>query len=57
MRIFLTTLTGETIPLDVEASDIVANAQVKLGAKEGLPLDQQRLLLANYNIQTESTLH
>jgi ubiquitin C len=67
-QIFIKTLQGKTMTLDVSDTDTIQSVKNKIFEKEGIPVDQQRLVfngkqlednmtIADYNIQADSNIH
>ena len=68
MEIFVKTLMGKTVTLEVDPSDLIVTVKAKYQEKDGVPIDQQRLIyakqqlengrtLSDYGIQGDATLH
>lgn len=68
IQLFVKTLAGKTITLDVETTDSIETVKRKIQDKDGVPHDQQRLVVAgknlqdgsvldNYNVQSGSIIH
>ena len=56
MQIFVRTLTGKTITLEVEQTDNMRTLKERILAKEGIPIDQQRLIFAGKNLEDEKSV-
>lgn len=68
MQIFVKTMTGKNITVEVETSDTIEALKLKIQNQENIPTEQQRLIfagmeleegrtLADYGIRKESTIH
>jgi ubiquitin C len=67
-QIFIKTLQGKTLTLDVNDNDTIASIKDKIAEKEGIPQEQQRLVfngkqledkntIAEYGIENDASIH
>lgn len=56
MQLLVKTLTGKTITVDVNEDDTVETLKQRINEKEGIPVDQQRLIFGGKQIESERTL-
>jgi ubiquitin len=56
MQIFVTTLRGAHIALEVEPTDCISHLKAKIQDKEGVPVREQRLVYGGKQLQDDATL-
>mmetsp|Transcript_21059 Transcript_21059/g.45651 ORF Transcript_21059/g.45651 Transcript_21059/m.45651 type:complete len:287 (+) Transcript_21059:100-960(+) len=68
MQLFVKTLTGKTVSIEIEEGESIEDVKAKIAEKEGIPAEQQRIIFGgqqlqdgktvdDYNIGDDATLH
>lgn len=56
MQLFVKTLTGKTVSIEVEEGESIEDVKAKIAEKEGIPAEQQRLIFGGQQLQDQKTL-
>lgn len=68
MSLFVKTMTGKTVSIEVEEGESIEDVKAKISEKEGIPAEQQRLIfggqqledcksLEDYGVNDDDTFH
>merc|ERR1712157_73557 len=56
MQLFVKTLTGKTVSIEVEEGEAIEDVKAKIAEKEGVPPEQQRIIFGGQQLQDGKTI-